>query len=448
MMPVSKAQADIKLPEPRISNFILFLLSFLTRPYLFLFIGAAKIVLTGEEQLFNTFKKALAGESRCIIAFRHAIGTEPQILSWFFLFKLNAFARKAGIKFSHKPHAFFVYGYEVARWGGRAARFVMPRIGAMPIHHTKIDRQGMSRILKAIVEGAYPVALAPEGQVSYTSDSIPHLEPGVFWIGFNAADRIVKQGSNIPVEVLPLCVHFRYGSQANVALETLIRKIEKYTNAGKEMQSLPFADRLKRCREHILEINEERYQIKIDKSLAFEERLNVVINAALETGERMLGIKPEGDFFMRLYNLRQICWDLIILPGVDSLDNMSPVERNVADLHAGEAWYASRHMELADFGWYFCVSLPQESDPIHKKIEYCQNLYDFANRTMGGAFGNRISILPRRVIIQAAPVINLTERLPSKKKKKKAAIDTAMKELEKAYLDCIEIVNQTEQIIS
>jgi 1-acyl-sn-glycerol-3-phosphate acyltransferase len=434
MTPVTRVQADIKLPEPRISKFVLFLLRFIARPYLSLFIGTAKIVLAGEDHLFNAFKKALAGESRCIIAFRHAIGTEPQLLAWFFLFKLNALARRSGIKFSRKPHALFVYGYEVARWGGGAARFIMPRIGAMPVHHTKIDRQGMSRILNAIVDDKYPVALAPEGQVSYTSESVPRLEQGTFRIGFNAADKIAKQGSNIPVEVLPLCVYFRYGSQGKTALEALLRKIEKYTKAGKEAKTLTFTQRLERCREHILEVKEKRYQIKGDESLSFEERLNTVVNTALETGERMLGLKPEGDFFTRLYNLRQICWDLIILPGVDSLDNMSPVERNAADLRAGEAWHASRHMELADFGWYFRVPLPQESDPLHAKVEYCQNLYDFANRTMGGAYGNRKIVLPQRVIIQAAPVINLTERLPSYKEDKKTAVDTAMKDLEKAYL--------------
>ncbi|MDR0313682.1 MAG: acyltransferase [Treponema sp.] len=443
--PIVKAAPDIRVPEPRISKFVLLLLKFLARPYLLTFIGRAKIILRGENYLFDAFKRALAKESRCIIAFRHAIGAEPQLLAWFFLFRFNALARKAGIKFPCRPHALFIYGYEVARWGGWVARFFMPRIGAMPIHHTKLDRQGMSRILNAIVEGPYPVALAPEGQVSYTAESVPRLEPGTFWIGFNAADRINKQGSNIPVEVLPLSIYSRFGAKEKSTLETLIRKIEAYTNiSGKEARALPLTKRLELCREHILEVNENRYEIKSDKNIPFENRLDTVINTALETGERMLGIKGEGDFFTRLYYLRQICWDLIILPGVDSLDNMTPAKRSTADLRAGEAWYASRHMELADLGWYFRVPLPQESDPLHIKTEYCQNLYDFANRTMGGAFGNRKNILPQRVIIQAAPVINLTERLPSYKADKRAAMDTAMKDLEKTYLDSIQTVNQEE----
>jgi 1-acyl-sn-glycerol-3-phosphate acyltransferase len=443
--PIVKVSPDIRVHESRISKFLLLLLKFIARPYLLLLIGTARIILRGEKDLFDAFKRALAGEIRCIIAFRHAKGAEPQLLTWFFLFRLITFARKAGVKFSRRPHTLFVYGYEVARWGGLAARFVMPRIGAMPIHHAKLDRQGMSRILTAIADGPYPVALAPEGQVSYTTESVPRLEQGVFWIGFNAADKINKQGNSIPVEVLPLSIHYRFGTSGKMALEALLGKIEKYTNTGgKEAKALPFAKRLELCREHILEVNEKRYQIKSDKNIPFEERLDTVINTALETGERMLGIKGEGDFFARLYNLRQICWDLIILPGVDSLDDMSPAERSIADIRAGDAWYASRNMELADFCWYFRVPLPRESDPLHLKIEYCQNLYDFANRTMGGAFADRKIILPQKVIIQAAPALNLTDRLPSYKADKRAAIDIAMKDLEKVYLDSIQILNQEE----
>jgi hypothetical protein len=56
---------------------------------------------------------------------------------------------------------------------------------------------------------------------------------------------------------------------------------------------------------------------------------------------------------------------------------------------------------------------------------------------MGGAFQNRKSIFPRRVITHAAPVINLSERLDVYERDRKTAIADAMSDLEKAYLDCI-----------
>jgi hypothetical protein len=60
---------------------------------------------------------------------------------------------------------------------------------------------------------------------------------------------------------------------------------------------------------------------------------------------------------------------------------------------------------------------------------------------MGGAIADRVNIFPRKVIIQAVPVINLTERLPQYKENKKSAIAAGVADLEKAYLDSIEKVN-------
>jgi len=124
---------------------------------------------------------------------------------------------------------------------------------------------------------------------------------------------------------------------------------------------------------------------------------------------------------------------------------MTRIKRGVMDLWAGEAWYIARHQELADFGWYFRRPLPTEETALHNKVEYVQNLWDFANRSMGGALSDRVSIFPRKVIIKAAPAINLTERLPRYKEDKKAAVAEIMAELEKAYLGCIDETNAAEK---
>ena len=453
MMPVVKASPDIKLPEPRISRLLIFVLRIITRFYLFMFYGVARVILRGEMELFTAFKRALEGKSRLIIAFRHPNGGEPQLLSWFFLFKLRRLAARSGIRFSRFPHAVFVYGYEVARWGGWVARLVMPNLGGMPIHHAKLDREGMGRIYNAILDGDYPVALAPEGQVSYTTDSIPRMEQGVIRIGFGAAERLAdmkiagqgqESGKNIPLEILPIAVHFRFGSWGKLTLEALLKRIERYTGAGGPGK--PFVQRLEASRNHILEENEKRYGLKADKEAPFENRLEAVIDAALESTERILGVKTHGDLFSRMYTLRQICWDCIVLPGVDSFKGLSGVEKAVRDLKAGEAWHAGRHLELVDLSWYFRTPLPAEDAPLHHKIEYTQNLWDFANRTMGGAYSDRISIFPRRVIIQAAPLLNLSDRLDDYRKDKKTTINTALSDLTDLFLKCIDEVNKADQL--
>ena len=451
-LPITKVFADVKVPEPRISRILIPFLRPLGRLYLFLFYGVARIVLNGEQACFDAFKRALSKESRCIVAFRHPNGGEPQLLSWFFLFKFRKLAARRGIRFATRPHAVMVYGYEVVRWGGWVARFVMPRLGGMPIHHAKMDSQGMARIYKAITDGPYPVALAPEGQVSYTCDEVPRLEPGVIRMGFNAAERLAAKNSQCPVEILPVSVHFRFGVWGGMTMELLLRRLEKncgfsrFQKTNGEKTKLPFEERLRQCREHILAANEERYQIKpCTGSLTFNERLDRVINAALETAERMLALKSEGEYFSRLYRLRQHCWDRIYLPGIESFENMSYIERSLKDLRAGEAWYIGRHQELADFCWYFRRPLPTDQTALHNRIEYVQNLWDFASRTIGGAYGDRVSIFPRKVIIHASPAINLTERLPSYSKDRKAAVVQAMADLEKSYINSIEEANRGEK---
>jgi len=322
----------------------------------------------------------------------------------------------------------------------------MSNIAALSVHHAKMDHKGMNRIYKTILDGPYPMALSPEGQVSYTTDAVPRLEGGVIRIGFNAVEKLTEKGADCPVEILPLSFHFRYGSWGRKGMERILRKIEKYSGfSGRGERQLPFTERLRQCRDHILAVNEARYQIKADVSLSFEERLDRVITAALETAEGMLGIAGGGELVSRMYRLRQICWDRIFLPGVDSLKGMTQLERNSMDLRAGESWYIDRHQEIVDFCSYFRIPLPAEDAPLHIKVEYVQNLWDFASRTMGGVFSDRLNAFPRKIIMRAAPVINLSERYPAYKEDRKAAIEAAMADLEKAYLDCIEETNKAEQ---
>jgi hypothetical protein len=419
-----------------------FLIKLLGRLYLLLFLGIARAVLRGEKNLFDAFSRALRGESRCIVAFRHPNGGEPQLLTWFILLKLKTLAARAGVKFARKPHLVFVYGYDVIRWGGWVARLVLPRLGAMPVHHAKMDSRGMARIYRAIIDGPYPLGIAPEGQVSYTSEDVPRLEQGPIRIGFHAADRLARAGKNCPVEVLPVSIHSRYGPWGKLTTSLLLRRIEGFCGLGRNSREPSLTGRLRRCREQILAVNEKRYRIETPEGASFAERLDRVIEAALKNAERILGAdRWEGSLFSRLSHLRQLCWDRIFLPGLESLENLSPMERGALDLRAGEAWYASRHLELVEFAWYFRGPPPEEGAPLNMKIEYIQNLWDFGSRSVGGGYPNRINILPRRVIFQVAPPINLTERLPAYHADKKAAIHQALSDLKGAFLDCVKAVN-------
>jgi hypothetical protein len=297
----------------------------------------------------------------------------------------------------------------------------------------------MARIFRTLMDGPYPLAIAPEGQVSYNTEMVPRLEKGVVRIGFQVAERLSKQNSSCPVEILPVSIHFRYGKMGEWSLARLIKKIEKYTGMYRQGSAPDFTERLTLARDYILEQNEKRYSLTDIEGKSFNERVDVLMEAALEKAERILDIQARHtDLFERLYHIRQTCWDRIILPGIDNFDHMSLMERAIADLDSGEAWHAARHMELVDFVWYFRIPVPQESDPLYVKLEYTQNLWDFANRTMGGAYSNRVfNVHPKRVLIQAAPIIDLSARLHDYQQNKKEAIAIAMDDLYAAFFDCI-----------
>ncbi|MDR0785441.1 MAG: acyltransferase [Treponema sp.] len=414
----------------RISKLVRLILHALSRPYLSLFIGGvAKIELENEERLFSAFERALSGKSRLILAFSHPYGQEPQILMWFILFRLKRAAKKAGFSFVLPPLVRFIHGYEVLRWGGPAARLVLPRIGGLPVYHAKIDSVSMEQIYRAIIDGPFPIAIAPEGTVSYFSRTTSRLEQGAVRIGFTAAKRLAADGAPNapPVEILPMGVRYEFDEKTRRSMLQLLKKTEKYL--GLQNTGERFEKRLEKCRNFLLEKNEERYGLTHKGDL--EERVSRLMKAAMDRAEQILGEKRyDGERSTRFHRLRQIYWDRTYLPNKTSFKDFTQLERATADIRAGEAWYAARHLELVDFIWRLpSAPILTEASPLYEQIDHVQNLWDFTNRTMGGTLSNRVSIHPRRVVWMSANPINLSENLPAYKKDKRAAIRAVMDKL-------------------
>ncbi|MDR2052353.1 MAG: hypothetical protein LBP80_02985, partial [Treponema sp.] len=272
-------------------------------------------------------------------------------------------------------------------------------------------------------------------QVSYTLAEEPRIESGTVRIALTVAEQLLVYAGkddtraareNCPaVEIIPVSLYPEYGRKALIAAERLLRRVE-YICGIRDKLSAPNAntfdlsrldlsrltERFLRCREIILALNEKRYGLDRGDAARdrqdFGARLDAVIEAALQSASAILRIdRPFGDTINRLYAIRQVCWDRIFPENTD-LSALPALERAFLDLRAGEAWYAARHMELADFSFYF--HRPPGESPA-SIVEYAQNLYDFANRTMGGIFGTRRKIAPAAIRISAAPPINITEML-------------------------------------
>lgn len=441
--------------------------------YLRLGIGCRETKILGADRLAELFRDALSGDIRLILAFRHPYVDEPQILGRLFLRGVEEEARKSGIRLPRRPHAIFVHGYEVLRWNGPLVRWLLPRLGALPVYHTRIDSVGMIRIRQAIANGAYPVALAPEGQVSYTSERVPRLETGTMRLALEtaaeAAAAACPETDPVPVIVLPLSVHRRFqGTGPRRALERLLRRTESFlgiptlgiptlgittlgipTPKSAEISvigpgRLPtIVDRLLRQGEALYGLKRyglKRYGLKGEDSKHHEpavrdERLRAIVDEAVRSGERLLGLEAgHGGVIDRVYRIRQVGWDRIFI--AEDPRSMSRLERAIADRRAGEAWYAMRHMELADFAWYFRTSPPLPEDPLDLQVEYTQNLWDFANRLAGGTISGRRQVRPFQELVVVGEPINVTDRIPEFLQGRKATINRATEDLRDAFLAC------------
>jgi hypothetical protein len=454
--PITQVFPDITLPEPFLSKSTLFSISLLAKIYVRFVLGVSRIELKQSERLIDSFSRTLSGKTSTIIAFRHPYGDEPQILSWLAIYRLTKIAKKSGVRFPINAHIAFVHGYEVPRWSGSFVRWLLPRILAMPIYHAKMDSAGMARIYRAIENGPYPVGIAPEGQVTYNSESIQRLEQGIIRIGFQSAANLERRENSKHVEILPLSIHFRYGKNIKSKLDKMMNKIEHVTCYNKSISSKKNLDtkndvtifqKYEMIRNNLIRMNEVLYNIPEDTNRSFQERKEAVITAALNRAEKILEIeKINGDVMTRVNYIRQIYWDRIYLPGKDKnvLRNMPLAERALADRLAGEAWYASRHMELVDVLYYFHDDLPSENTSFHMLIEYVQNLWDFTSRTMGGTFTNRVKINPKTVIIHTGEPIDLTSNLTAYRENRKECIAHMIEKLKENFIQCIDEVKNDD----
>jgi len=453
------ASSGIRLAPSYPRGWLVRLIRAISPIYVSLGLGFSGIEPLHPERAAAAYDGFFGKRNRLIIAFRHPYGDEPQLLSYYLLSRLRKDAAAAGRPLgttlsgnttsgppvSRRPHALFIHGYEVPRWGGSFIRWLLPRMGALPVHHAKTDSTGLSRIRKAIRSGPYPVALSPEGQVSYTPRSVPRIEQGTARLALMCAEELARankegvvENSGTGTEVLILPVSFRYipSARSRRSAERILRAIEKVvgieTPDPRSGQSVSAAARLARATELAVTMAEKFYGQ--EGSGALKERLSRLIDRALEKGEKILGIPSAAGSspIERVYRIRQAGWDRIFLENAEPLSRLSPLKRRLLDRGAGEAWYAMRHMEFVDFTWYFDPApLADDASP-ELVAEQIQNVYDLVSRLIGGALSDRKLVRPVKALIHfgepisvtAAPVLDEHAATGNGKRKAEAALIT------------------------
>jgi len=455
--PIAAARSPRRLAEPLAKPGVIALLKLISPLYLHGLLGFRSVELRHAERLVEAYRAFFSGEARLIVAFRHPYGDEAQLMAYVIGRLLAREAAARGVRYPRAPHAHFVHGYEVPLWGGPFERWLLPRVGAVPVHHTLLDRKSIERIRALMRDGDFPLALAPEGQVSYTSEGLPRLEPGAARICAWCGEDLAAAGRTERVVILPLSVHHRWDSASEPDLDRLIGRIEKKCGiipGGAASEGRAAGNgaggnvvrfrRLNAIADAVLECAERHYARFCGLvppqpgKAARSARLAALREAALDSAERALRLAPEGDTIARVYRIRHACWDRIFRADIPDMKALPDLERSLADRAAGEAWYASRHMELVDLAYYLDFDRLKESDPLSLFVETAQNYWDLVSRLEGGNISDRVSLRGRDAEVIVDEPLDAGKILAASGPGKKEAVARLSARLENAYLNCIQ----------
>jgi hypothetical protein len=315
-------------------------------------------------------------------------------------------------------------------------------VGAIPVYHTKFDGKSIEQIRALMMNGDFPLALAPEGQVSYSSETLPRLESGASRICTWCVEGLAQAKRPETVYIVPISIHHRWDKDAEKKLDRLLSIMEQKCGIISPRAASRY-DRLSAIADTILATAERHYARFYGSALARPgraraERLADLREAALSTAERAFHIRPDGDEIRRVYKIRQTGWDRIYRSDLLSRKSKPGLAASLADRISGEAWYASRHMEFVDIAYYLDFDRLRSDDPLELYIETAQNYYDAISRLEGGNISNRIGIRGKHATLVVGEPIPVTERLVGLKHSKKTAIQSLDDELASVYSKCID----------
>ncbi len=387
------------------------------------------------ERLFGAWKEFSAGKKRLILGFRHAYGDDPQLMAYFLHGVLPLAARRAGMPIKAFTHAHFIYGSEVPLWSHPFVGWLLPRVGAVPVNHANMDSKGMNRIRSLVTDGTFPLALAPEGHVTYDSERVREIETGTARFGFWAMEDLARKGRDEEVSFIPLSFHYRYAPSAKKTLDRLVARMEGICGIGapvknKTRDSLDVPQRLDSISGAILRLLASHYSSL--SGTAVPETQEAVLGEAIRAAERIASVEARSgeDVMSRVYRVRNACWPRIVAKkGI----RPAPCERALSSRACAEAWYAMRHMETAMMLHYLTLRETSRDLPFERLVERANNLFDLLQRIEGGTLKNRANEFKKLPIIVIGDEVSFNGYKALWKEDKKKALAEATEAMRSSF---------------
>ncbi|MGF1485650.1 MAG: 1-acyl-sn-glycerol-3-phosphate acyltransferase [Prochloraceae cyanobacterium] len=404
--------------------------------------GITEIEVENVETLVDLYSRFQAGKVRLTIAVRHSELDDPFLTLYLVSRILPRKARQMGVKLKGPIHSHFVYDRGIALWGGKWLGWLFSKMGGIPV------RRGNSRDLKAmrtlrdiLVNGQFPLGVAPEGGINGYSERVSALEPGTAQLAFWCAEDLQKADRDEEVYVLPLGIQYTYLDPDWEKIDELLSELEAKSGLKSDLRKSDFEEpekfyyqRLFEIGEHLLKQMEDFYQNFYHRKLArpiqeeaitpnqiLNERLQILLNEALQVAEEFFALKGRGSIIERCRTLEEAAWNCIYREDIEDFDKLSAVERNLANLVATEAKLRMQHMRLVENFANFKATYVLEKPSFDRFAETSLLLFSSIARIQGDKAPARPQLAKRKAKLIVTEPISVTQRLSTYQQNRRAA---------------------------
>lgn len=330
--------------------------------------GISDIEVVNGKTLVELFHQFQLGKIRLLIAFRHPHVDDPLCMFHLLSKALSPIARQHQIPLRHPIHSHFLYDRGMTIWAGKWLGWFFSRMGGIPIHRGKrLDRTGMKAAREILLNGKFPLAIAPEGATNGLSNKVSPLEPGMAQLGVWCLEDLAKANRFEDVIIVPIGIQYFYPEQNWAKIDHLLTQLETEIGLAPlrsieqevEQRSLHH-ERLLRLVEQVFTEMEQFYQriyhqefptIADDpknRTELISLRLQSLLDVALRVSEQYFGLQPNGTVIDRCRRLEEASWSLIYPEEITDLHQLALVKQGLADWAAEEAELRIRHMRLVE----------------------------------------------------------------------------------------------------
>ncbi len=388
--------------------------------------GISQIDIINGETLVKLLQQFQIGKIRLILAFRHCEVDDP--LSGLYLFSRGVpkIAKQLGIDLKYPIHSHFMYDRGMTIWAGNWLGWLFSRIGGVPVHRGKsLDLPAIKTVRKLLINGQYPLVIAPEGGTNGHSDRVSPLEPGVAQLGFWAAEDLQKANRYESVIILPINLKYRYIKPKWSKLDRLLRQLE----ADCGLSSPPinqltsnspdiYLSRIFSLGEYLISEMEKFYHRfyhfplpqhpSPDTSANLSLRLQALLDISLKVGENYFGLKTTSNIIERCRRLEEAGWNYIYRQ--EKQANLSPVKQGLDNWIAAEAKSMMRHMRLVESFVAVDDTYLLKNPCFERFAEITLILYDAIARIKGQPNPRRPRLGWRKSTITIGQPMNISDR--------------------------------------